>query len=85
MKTLKDYLSTQDMGDYVIDNMCEAVLNDAFDANIDPISAIIINAFKSNLYGKIPTESDFYLFETDLDYAIHSLQKVKTLLKEPSL
>jgi hypothetical protein len=83
MKTLFDYLITQDMGDKCAENLCEKVLNDEFDANSDPISAIIINAFKNNLYGKIPSESDFNQFETDLDYAINQLNRVKAFLNQP--
>ena len=82
MKTLKDYLLSQDIGEKNADKICDAVLRDSFDANTDPISAIIINAWQSNLYGKIPTENDFDLFEMDLDYAINQLEKVKSFLNK---
>jgi hypothetical protein len=83
METLKDYLLTQDMGEKCANKICDAVLNDTFDANSDPISAIIINAFKNNLYTKYPLfESDFDAFEMDLDYAINQLKKVKQFVNE---
>jgi hypothetical protein len=83
MKTLLDYLQTQDMGEKYVARICEEVLNDTFDANEDLITGIIVKAYKDNLYGKIPDSSDLDAFETDLNYAINQLQKVKKEIYTP--
>jgi len=81
MITLENILKTQDMGQTAIDKICNEVLRDKFDANTDPLSAIIVNTFNNNLYGKYrPEESDFDSCITDIDYAITQLTKARNFI-----
>lgn len=74
--TLQQILSTQDMGKPHIEKICVHVANGTYDANNDPLTAIIANAYTKNANGE---EIDSFL--TDLDYAIDSLKKAKRAIK----
>jgi|HubBroStandDraft_2_1064218.scaffolds.fasta_scaffold00002_51 hypothetical protein len=71
MPTLQELFVGQDMGIPHAANLCDQVLEDTFDANSDPISAIIINAFTKNESG-YDTEG----MKADIQYAISQLTKV---------
>jgi hypothetical protein len=72
MITLEQLLSTQSMGRMGVQKICSNV--NMYDANEDPISAIIVNAYKKN-----QTDEEEILM--DIRYAISELQKAKVLLE----
>lgn len=67
------------MGGKHIDAVCNEVLTDTFDANKDPITAIIINAYANN-NNYCYTEEEKASFVVDLDYAISQLKKAQTAM-----
>lgn len=71
MKTLEQYLKTQDLGEKTIEQINTNYLNDNRGVKGDPISQIIVNAFHNSDEG-----TDQEQFEMDIKYAIHSLKKV---------
>lgn len=77
--TLFEVLETQDYSPKHAQNLCDQVLNDTFEAEKDPISAIIINSFVGNDY------TDFDSMVTDLNYAIHSLTKARNIIEKQAL
>ncbi len=74
--TLVEALLTQDMGQKGADKICDAVLDDTFDASKDPVSAIIVKAFLDNNY------IEYDSMVTDLSYAINQLQKAKNAIQK---
>lgn len=69
--TLEQVLATQDMGKIGIDKICDAVMEDSFDYEKDPLTGYIIKVFVDNDY--INYES----MVTDLNYAINQLTRAK--------
>lgn len=72
--TLNEVLLTGDMGAKGADKICDAVMDNSFDANTDPISAIIVNAFVGNEY------TDYEAMVIDLNYAISQLQRAQSAI-----
>jgi hypothetical protein len=72
MITLEQLLATQSMGTMGVQKICSNV--NMYDANEDPISAIIVNAYKKN-------QTDEEAILLDIGYAISELQKAKVLLE----
>lgn len=78
MVTLENILVSQDMGEKHIIRLCAAVKDATFDANNDPITAIIVNALGAN------EEQNGAV--TDLKYAIRQLTRaITTIEAEPEI
>lgn len=67
--TLYEILLSQDMGEKNAQKITDQLLDNTFDANKDPISAIVANAFVENEY------IEYDGMEMDLKHAINQLTK----------
>lgn len=72
--TLAEILATQDLGQKGIDKICDAVLNNSYDYEADPVSGVIINAVINN-------HREWEDMSTDLEYAINQLRRAQTKIK----
>ena len=77
MKTLKDYLQTQDLGEIAVNSICNNVLNSENTVENDPISQIIVNAFVNNENGTCLDD-----MWSDLNHAREMINRVCKMVDE---